>query len=448
MPPLAVPEAVAVADLDMLSGKRCRFVVHAARPSGSFQTLPWRRENAAAVVRHLRPARRSAPCDRAGCLARKAPSPAAPPRATRTDSRPIAIDRGRPNRPPTHVARRDRLELRPIGRARADPLPKTVDIRGRLSTRRRRGRNRRGRAPSGSMSSTVSGRSSITASSASSASSPRSASACSRPSASSAASGSWPQNELESVAEAHARQTALLAEAAEPAPDHRCRMARQTRGEPRQHAGGARLVIATRRAAGAADGRARLAFLAPSRPSARGVHDLAALLAARAQPSERPTARRHCHRLRRSRLLDDRLRHRQGCYEEALSIAREKADKQLEVERRYSLAYVRAIEHDYDGAIADFRAAEEMFKGIGNELMATWAFESGAMVITDCAVTTPRPSPCREHSRARFTGLGDTFGRRNALSIELRSADASRTRGRGWCADHAGGLSFRITRAT
>ena len=46
-----------------------------------------------------------------------------------------------------------------------------------------------------------------------------------------------------------------------------------------------------------------------------------------------------------------------ACYEDALSIARELGDSKLEVEALYSLAYVRDIEGDFDGAERDLREA-------------------------------------------------------------------------------------------
>ena len=227
-------------------------------------------------------------------------------------------------------------------------------------------------------------------------------------------------NELDSVAEAHARQTALLAEASE-----------------------SRLTIGAewpdRLEANHDNMRAGLAWLSQHdvqqallmagriwrfwhlRGHLReGSTTLAALLAAPGA-AERTTNRAKAL-IGYAGLVYWMTDYAtaKAAYEEALSIARETADKQLEVEILYSLAYVRAIEHDYDGAIADFRAAEEMFKGIGNELMATWAFESVAMVVT-MRGDHAEAIPMLEDSRARFERLGDTFGLRNALSIELRA---------------------------
>jgi tetratricopeptide (TPR) repeat protein len=107
-------------------------------------------------------------------------------------------------------------------------------------------------------------------------------------------------------------------------------------------------------------------------------------------------------------------------YEEALAIAREIGDESLEVETLYSLAYVRAIEADYDGAIRDFAQAQALYESQGNELMATWALEAIGMTETirgrhDVAVAT------LDDGIHRFERLGDAFALRNAIAVESRA---------------------------
>ena len=64
---------------------------------------------------------------------------------------------------------------------------------------------------------------------------------------------------------------------------------------------------------------------------------------------------------------------RERHYEEALDIARTVGDEALEVEILYSLAYVRAIESDYEAANRELEAAAELYERQGNSVMATWA---------------------------------------------------------------------------
>lgn len=107
-------------------------------------------------------------------------------------------------------------------------------------------------------------------------------------------------------------------------------------------------------------------------------------------------------------------------YEEALAIARANGDQQLEVETLYSLAYVRAIEKDWDGADRDFEAARALYETEGNELMAMWAIESRGMVATLAGRHTDA-LPLLEETFNWFEVRGETFGMRNAVAVEARA---------------------------
>jgi predicted ATPase/class 3 adenylate cyclase len=110
----------------------------------------------------------------------------------------------------------------------------------------------------------------------------------------------------------------------------------------------------------------------------------------------------------------------QTSYEEAIAIANQLGDEQARVEILYSVAYVRAIGGQYDAAIRDFRAAQELYQKQGNELMATWALEAIGMTQT---IAGNHASAIRllDESAARFEALGDAFGIRNTLAVETRA---------------------------
>lgn len=107
-------------------------------------------------------------------------------------------------------------------------------------------------------------------------------------------------------------------------------------------------------------------------------------------------------------------------YEEALGIARRIGDAALEVEILYGLAYVRAIERDWAGAARDFDSAQELYAQQSNELMAAWALEAGGMVATLSGDHNTAVAML-DDSLARFERLGDAFGARNTLSVETRA---------------------------
>ena len=109
-----------------------------------------------------------------------------------------------------------------------------------------------------------------------------------------------------------------------------------------------------------------------------------------------------------------------GYYEDALAIAREIGDERVAVETLYSLAYVRAIEADYDGAIRDFAEAQTLYEAQGNELGATWAFESIGMIETLRGRHEEAVEMLNEGVE-RFERLGDSFGVRNVKAVLLRA---------------------------
>ena len=109
-----------------------------------------------------------------------------------------------------------------------------------------------------------------------------------------------------------------------------------------------------------------------------------------------------------------------ACYEDALSIAREIADAKLEVEALYSLAYVRDIEGNSDGAVRDLREAKRLYEEQGDEVMATWALETIGMVTT-IAGRHEEAVPIVTEAIAEFERNGDAFGLRNALAVISRA---------------------------
>jgi tetratricopeptide (TPR) repeat protein len=110
----------------------------------------------------------------------------------------------------------------------------------------------------------------------------------------------------------------------------------------------------------------------------------------------------------------------QTAYEEALAIARDCGDSALEVEVLYSLAYVRAIGRDYEGAERDFDSARQLYEAQGNALMATWSLESVGM-IASLAGDHERAVGLLDQSIERFELMGDGFGLRNVLAVEVRA---------------------------
>lgn len=108
------------------------------------------------------------------------------------------------------------------------------------------------------------------------------------------------------------------------------------------------------------------------------------------------------------------------CYEEALDIARRLGDGKLEVEAQYSLAYVYAIEHDWDRAVEAYSAARGLYEEQGAELGVAWATMGSGMIAT-LRGDHEASLPVIEDSRRRFQRLGDAWGESNAVSVAERA---------------------------
>ena len=103
-------------------------------------------------------------------------------------------------------------------------------------------------------------------------------------------------------------------------------------------------------------------------------------------------------------------------YEEALAIARALADRAVEVEVLYSLAYVMTIEADWNGALRSFADAQAIYEQLGADLSATWALMGGSMVMSlrgDNAEALPIVTEAAD----RFRRAGNAFGLGNTLYV-------------------------------
>jgi predicted ATPase/class 3 adenylate cyclase len=107
-------------------------------------------------------------------------------------------------------------------------------------------------------------------------------------------------------------------------------------------------------------------------------------------------------------------------YEEALAIAHAAGDHQLEAEAQFSLAFVRAIERDWDGAIRDYQSARALFEEQDAELMVAWA-DMGIGMVTTLRGEHEAALRLLSQARKRFVELGDGFALRNILSVESRA---------------------------
>jgi predicted ATPase/class 3 adenylate cyclase len=107
-------------------------------------------------------------------------------------------------------------------------------------------------------------------------------------------------------------------------------------------------------------------------------------------------------------------------YEEALVIARHVHDQVLEVEILYSLAYVRAIEGEYEVANRDLATAAELYDSQGNDVMATWARATIGMNMS-LDGQHEEAVPVLIDGIVRFKELGEAYGRRNASSVLARA---------------------------
>jgi predicted ATPase/class 3 adenylate cyclase len=103
-------------------------------------------------------------------------------------------------------------------------------------------------------------------------------------------------------------------------------------------------------------------------------------------------------------------------YEEALAIAQSLADRPLEVEVLYSLAYVQAIEADWDRAMRSFAEAEAIYGQLGENLSATWALMGGGMVLS-LRGDNEMALPIVTDAANRFRTAGNAFGLGNTLSL-------------------------------
>jgi predicted ATPase/class 3 adenylate cyclase len=107
-------------------------------------------------------------------------------------------------------------------------------------------------------------------------------------------------------------------------------------------------------------------------------------------------------------------------YEEALSIARSAADRTLEVETLYSLAYVRGIEHEWDGAIEAYREGMDLYRAMGNEVGVAWS-TMGIGMITTLRGDHEQAVPLLDEAQAAFDRLKENFGYRNTISVKERA---------------------------
>jgi len=107
-------------------------------------------------------------------------------------------------------------------------------------------------------------------------------------------------------------------------------------------------------------------------------------------------------------------------YEEALELARSVADRALEVETLYSLAYVQAIEHDWDAALAAYEAARGIYAEMGNEIGLAWS-AMGAGMVSTLRGRHADALAALDQALADFRRLGDGFGVRNTLSVKERA---------------------------
>jgi predicted ATPase/class 3 adenylate cyclase len=107
-------------------------------------------------------------------------------------------------------------------------------------------------------------------------------------------------------------------------------------------------------------------------------------------------------------------------YEEALDISRSIRDPALEVEILYSLAYVRAIERDWDGALVAYGEAQSIYQEQGNSLGVAWAKMGRGMVGT-LRGEHEGALPILEEAQAEFAKLNDSYGVRNTISVKERA---------------------------
>jgi len=107
-------------------------------------------------------------------------------------------------------------------------------------------------------------------------------------------------------------------------------------------------------------------------------------------------------------------------YEEALSIARAVADRTLEVDTLYSLAYTRAIEQDWEGAVEAYGEARTIYEAMGNQIGTAWA-RMGIGMMATLRGQHEDSLPILDQATADFRRFDEGFGLRNALSVKERA---------------------------
>lgn len=107
-------------------------------------------------------------------------------------------------------------------------------------------------------------------------------------------------------------------------------------------------------------------------------------------------------------------------YEEALELGRQLEDEKLQVEALYSLAMVRAIDRDYDGASRDLLAARELFERQGSALMGVWTHMAMGLV-ESLRGNHDEGLVDLSYAESRFIELGESFGLRNTLSVQTHT---------------------------
>ena len=102
-------------------------------------------------------------------------------------------------------------------------------------------------------------------------------------------------------------------------------------------------------------------------------------------------------------------------YKEALRIAQSAGDDSLQMEILYSLAYVQAIEGDWDGSIRSFSESKAMYEGKSAALGVAWAL-MGIGMVNHLRGQHAESLPILAQAESQFRQLNNSFGLRNTLS--------------------------------